>query len=156
MSNAILDAKPGRAYSPKETCTDSNQVYAAKVKRVCNLYLKGASDQVVNHCFSHDGGSKPKAVGSFEYIYSKVYCEKEAKKDCIGSLSFIKVGGSILGAPFLKLDPTSNVVAPTYPQKSKVGVDSLYHITRYGHDGKDSPLGHPSQGKWNSAESRKF
>lgn len=137
LASTTLDRMRGRSYSPHESCTDSNQVFAAKVKRVCNLYVTGYEDTVVNHCYRSDGDTSHAKVGEVEYLYSSIFCANQGKKECKGSVSTMNLSGEILTTP---LGNPKNVVLCRV-RSPPIVTDDLYHITRFDHEVTVNSLG---------------
>lgn len=78
-----LDKMKGRQYEPFEYCTDVNQVYAAKVNRVCRLKDNGTRSNI-NRCTLPDGNFAKE--GDKDVMYSRKYCEKTTKASCTGKV----------------------------------------------------------------------
>lgn len=129
LDTATLDKKISRRYGPNEQCTDSNQVYAAKVKRECVQFVKG-TDALVNHCYL-PGVDDTAKVGDFRYVYSSNFCKDSgAKRLCRGLIAALYVDkGRILLSPTLHVDKKSKVVVPVGPRGRSFDVDSIFHLT---------------------------
>ena len=129
-----------RDYATYETCTDSNAIYAAKVKRVCKQYVEGR-DGLYNQCRHLDGHYAK--VGDSLYTYSTQYCiDKGAHKLCRGFLGIITVHGYTLLAPDLKVDSKSPIVLPVAPPGFTYTANTMYHVDLYNSMGKYSDSGH--------------
>lgn len=137
LETSRLDMMASRPYADYETCTDSNQTFAAKVKRECHLYVDG-SKSLVNHCHSQ-GEKKPQNVGHVDYVYSSVFCErKDAKKNCRGFIAFLKMGGKLFLAPNIVVDKKSKEILPLADTEAQSVPkrENIFHVTRYTSQGK--------------------
>ncbi len=140
LESNVLDKMLGRKYRVSEICTDSNQIYAAKVRRVCHQYVDGTKS-IINRCVKSGTDERAK-VGDESFVYSSLYCNDKGKKDdCKGFVAEVFVGGRLLLAPSISTDHKSNRVVPVTKDYSKLGTDSIYRVTRYNTNGKTGDLG---------------